>query len=109
VRRLGRRGFLAVAFGAVAASACGAPDGAGGRRAGGLLARPDRDEWPEAFWRSPAAAQTAYRYAIGHRDELRYVPCYCACGADGHRSNWDCYVDELRPGGEVLLDDHGFG
>jgi hypothetical protein len=92
----------------VAASACAAPPGTGAPPVGALLARPDRDEWPAPFWRSPSAAQTAYRYAVGHRDELRFVPCYCGCGADGHRSNWDCYVDELRPGGEVVLDDHGF-
>jgi hypothetical protein len=95
-------------MGALAVSACAAPGPTGAPPPAGLLARPDRDEWPSAFRRAPVSAQAAYRYAVGHRDELRYVPCYCGCGADGHRSNWDCYVDELRPGGEVLLDDHGF-
>jgi hypothetical protein len=106
VRTLGRRAFLAAA--ALALSACAAPRATTPPPTSGQLARPATDEWPTAFWQAASSAQTAYRYAVGHRDELQFVPCYCGCGADGHRSNWDCYVDELRPDGEVLLDDHGF-
>ena len=36
----------------------------------------------------------AYRFAIANRDTLRYIPCYCGCGADGHTSNASCYLDD---------------
>jgi hypothetical protein len=108
VRLLGRRALLAGLLATGALSGC-----AGGSApvppARGLLARPVRDEWPAAFWKAPPAAQRAYRYAVDHRAELQYVPCYCGCGDIDHTSNWDCFVDELRPDGTVLLSDHGFG
>ena len=108
MRTLGRRRFAAALALALALPAC-----AGGTtpaaRPSGLLARPARDEWPAAFWEAPPGAQEAYRYAVDHRGELRYIPCYCGCGDIDHVSNWDCFVDELRPDGSVLLSDHGFG
>jgi hypothetical protein len=108
VRTLGRRRFVAALAAAVALPACaGTPPPAA--RPPGLVARPDRDEWPGAFWKAPAKAQAAYRYAIGHRAELQYIPCYCGCGDIDHVSNWDCFVDGLRSDGTVLLSDHGFG
>lgn len=40
---------------------------------------------------------------------LRWIPCYCGCGAQGHRDNFDCYVREVRRDGWVVLDTHGLG
>ena len=74
----------------------------------GLVARPGQDEWPEIFWRAPATTQAAYRFAAANRELLRYIPCYCGCGAEGHTSNWDCYIASVS-GETVVLDRHGFG
>jgi hypothetical protein len=107
-RRISRRRSLLTLGAVVGLSAVGcatAPPVSADAR---LLARPERDEWPERFWRSPSQVQTAYRYAVASGDDLRFVPCYCGCVADGHTSNLDCYVREVGPSGTVL-DPHGFG
>ena len=108
MRSLGRRRFVAALAAAIALPACAGGAAPTAPRPG-LVARPSRDEWPAAFWRAPSKAQTAYRYAVDHRAELQYIPCYCGCGDIDHVSNWDCFVDELRADGTVLLSDHGFG
>jgi hypothetical protein len=108
VAALTRRAFVAGVAAVLALPACASPGGPSGGPPG-LLARPDRDEWPAPFWKAPPAARRAYRYAVDHRAELQYVPCYCGCGDIDHTSNWDCFVEKLRPDGSVLLSDHGFG
>jgi hypothetical protein len=40
----------------------------------------------------------AYRFALANRNTLRYVPCYCGCGEQGHTSNASCYfTDDSTP------------
>jgi len=45
---------------------------------------------------TPAAARqeirAAYAFAARRPDILEYVPCYCGCEREGHRSNEDCYL-----------------
>lgn len=48
----------------------------------------------------------AYRYAAGHRDALRFIPCYCGCGSLGHESNYDCYVYAVAGDGRVTYSAH---
>jgi hypothetical protein len=43
---------------------------------------------------APAEVREAYRFAIANRDTLRYIPCYCGCGSEGHISNASCYVKD---------------
>jgi hypothetical protein len=52
----------------------------------------------------------AYRFAIANPDLLRAIPCYCGCGAMGHRSNLDCYIRK-RAGaaGALEFEDHAVG
>lgn len=50
-----------------------------------------------------------YRYAVANRNVLQYMPCFCGCGAGGHTSNYDCYVDAVLPDGRVRLDTMSFG
>ncbi len=73
-----------------------------------LLVWPAKNVWPEHFQRAPADVQEAYRYAVVNYDTLRWMPCFCGCGANGHVSNFDCYVREVRDDGSVLLDPMGF-
>jgi Protein of unknown function with PCYCGC motif len=44
--------------------------------------------------RAPAEVREAYRFAIANRDTLRYIPCYCSCGSEGHTSNASCYIKD---------------
>lgn len=75
----------------------------------GLVAWPAEDLWPERFIQASAEVQEAYRYAVGNHDVLQWMPCFCGCGAGGHRSNFDCYVREVRQDGSVALDSMSFG
>jgi Protein of unknown function with PCYCGC motif len=43
---------------------------------------------------APDEVREAYRFAIANRDTLRYIPCYCGCGSEGHTSNASCYVKD---------------
>jgi hypothetical protein len=47
----------------------------------------------------------AYHYALGHPTVIRWMPCYCGCGAMGHGSNLDCYF-EPRADGSLVFEEH---
>jgi hypothetical protein len=49
---------------------------------------------PRDVAKAPAEVREAYRFAIANRDTLRYIPCYCGCGSEGHTSNASCYVKD---------------
>ena len=49
-----------------------------------------------------------YRYAVANEATLKWFPCYCGCVEGGHRSNFDCYVREVRFDGRVRLDTMSF-
>lgn len=52
----------------------------------------------------------AYEFAARHPEVSRFVPCYCGCEADGHRSNEMCFVARRDAAGNVTeWDTHGFG
>jgi hypothetical protein len=53
--------------------------------------------------RAPPDVREAYRFAIANQETLRYIPCYCGCGKDGHTSNASCYLKpESKPGNLVF-------
>jgi len=110
---MGRRRFLAAA-GVVLAAAC-APEAASPRRAADatfvppLGADPARGIWPTVYHGAPAEVREAYAWAVAHEESLRFIPCYCGCAADGHTSNYSCYVRSRTAAGWVILDTHGFG
>lgn len=49
---------------------------------------------PKDIRNAPEEVREAYRFAIANRNTLRYIPCYCGCGADGHTSNASCYFKD---------------
>jgi uncharacterized protein with PCYCGC motif len=49
---------------------------------------------PEGLRSAPDEIREAYRFAVANRDILRYIPCYCGCGDQGHTSNASCYVKD---------------
>jgi hypothetical protein len=54
--------------------------------------------------------RATYDFAAQHPEILQYVPCYCGCGADGHKANDACFVARRDTKGNVLeWDTHGFG
>jgi hypothetical protein len=53
--------------------------------------------------------QEAYRFALGNPEILEQVPCYCGCGAIGHRSNYQCYLKGIGPDGAPQFDNHALG
>jgi hypothetical protein len=49
---------------------------------------------PPDIRKAPTEVREAYRFAIANRDTLRYIPCYCGCGEQGHTSNASCYFHD---------------
>jgi hypothetical protein len=72
-----------------------------------LIATPARNIWPLAYRQAPSDVQRAYTFAVAHPAVLRYIPCFCGCGAGGHRSNYDCFVRSQSAPGSFVLDTHG--
>ena len=106
-----RRRALLTAFAGLAAAACAAPDVT---TAGptpiptSLLAMPSMGMWPLRYQQAPRQVRDAYVFAVAHRAELRYIPCFCGCGESaGHRNNWDCFVKEQTGPDTFVLDPHG--
>ena len=94
-------------------AASGPPDSAGtdfsDRFAGYEPAdEPDGDlskvVWPAFVTRHGPEVQRLYEFQITNGALMKYIPCFCGCGSDGHRSNRDCYVQAVNPDGSVVLD-----
>ena len=61
--------------------------------------------WPSFVTQAPAEVKTLYEFQITHGELMKYMPCYCGCGQSaGHKSNRDCYVQQVNPDGSVVLD-----
>jgi uncharacterized protein with PCYCGC motif len=59
---------------------------------------------PADIAKAPDEVREAYRFAIANRDTLRYIPCYCGCGSEGHTSNASCYVKDSSSPGKLQFD-----
>jgi hypothetical protein len=64
---------------------------------------------PSDIRQAPAEVREAYRFAIANRDILRYIPCYCGCGSEGHTSNASCYVKDSSKPGNLIFDRMSLG
>lgn len=54
--------------------------------------------------------RATYDFAAQHPEILKFVPCYCGCGSQGHSANESCFVARRDAKGNVLeWDTHGFG
>lgn len=109
-RTLGRRRLL-VLVGAGLAMAC-TPVGQTGpmptaSAIAPLAAHPVRDIWPIEYRSAPQPVRDAYAWAAMHENILRYIPCYCGCGAGGHKNNYDCFVSAEAANGWITMDLHG--
>ena len=64
---------------------------------------------PNDIRSAPNEVREAYRFAIANQDTLRYIPCYCGCGADGHTSNASCYLNEISTPKKLIFDRMSLG
>ena len=111
---MAKRLFLllsALLIGAILLAACGA----GGPPSSKVKLAPV-SALPKPMQDAPAAVRTAYQFAVANPDALANVPCYCGCGAIGHKSNLACYVKEFGADGPLtgisdkpVFDDHALG
>jgi hypothetical protein len=73
------------------------------------LAMAPESALPDFVRGAPTQVREAYRFAIANRELLSTIPCYCGCGAMGHRNNLDCYIKSVRPDGAIEFENHAFG
>lgn len=59
---------------------------------------------PADITKAPDEVREAYRFAIANRDTLRYIPCYCGCGSEGHTSNASCYIKDTSFHDKLVFD-----
>lgn len=54
--------------------------------------------------------RATYDFAAQHPEILKFVPCYCGCGSEGHTNNEACFIARRDARGNVLeWDTHGYG
>jgi len=86
-------------------SACGGSGGSGRQE----IELAPESALPEFVRNSPPQVKESYRFAIANPELLDSFPCYCGCGQMGHESNLACYINELRPDGSIVFEDHAVG
>ena len=50
---------------------------------------------PDYVLNSSDKIQETYVMAATYPEVIAEVPCYCGCGIEGHKSNLDCFVDQI--------------
>jgi hypothetical protein len=68
-----------------------------------------KHELPDYVHKAPHNTQIAYQYAVEHPDMLTHQPCYCGCVVMDHKSNLDCYIQEIDASGQITFDLHASG
>lgn len=63
--------------------------------------------FPIRVMTAPPDLRALYEFAARRPDVLHYLPCFCGCGR-AHRSNYHCFIDEVRADGTVLIDEMSF-
>jgi len=63
--------------------------------------------WPDYVKRAGPEVQRLYEFQLENGALMRYMRCFCGCGADGHRNNRDCYVKPGEPRWQHRLRQHG--
>lgn len=62
------------------------------------------------YVRADSQTEEAYAYAAATPQVLQWIPCYCGCGAMGHRSNLDCYFKPTMAGlTDIRFEEHASG
>jgi hypothetical protein len=66
-------------------------------------------EMPADVQSAPVAVQQAYQFSAANPEVLQQLPCYCGCGAVGHKSNYACYISGVDESGAATFDAHALG
>ena len=66
-------------------------------------------ELPAFLSEAPAKFKQAYQFAMANPHDLETIPCYCGCGAMGHKSNLNCYIQDIAADGTINFDKHASG
>lgn len=66
-------------------------------------------EMSQEIQSAPKTVSDAYRFAVANPEATKNVPCFCGCGAMGHTSNYDCYVQDAPNNGKITFDEHALG
>lgn len=91
-----------------------------GNPASSGLALPVEPETPDTIWdpawsplpkgaspRPMEQVRAAYAFAARRKDVLQYMPCYCGCEKQGHKSDHDCFVKGRTAAGLPQWDSMG--
>jgi hypothetical protein len=63
-----------------------------------------------ALARPESVTRAVYDFVAKHPEVSRFVPCFCGCEHDGHKSNESCFIGARDAAGNVTRwDTHGFG
>ena len=109
-RTLGRRRFVALVAAGLAAACTPMAQARTSSTASPIRplgANPMRGIWPAQYISASPQVREAYAWAATHENVLRYIPCYCGCGANGHKNNYDCFVSSRGENGWITMDLHG--
>lgn len=64
---------------------------------------------PAEVQQAPASVRQAYQFNVANPELMQQIPCYCGCGAMGHKSNYNCYAQGVDASGETIFDSHALG
>jgi hypothetical protein len=107
------RGFLrptlAIVFSLVASAALGACSPQAADSAASVTNMAPMSAMPADVQAAPVAVRQAYQFAVANPDVVKGIPCYCGCGAEGHTSNYSCYIAGQDPDGGLRFDQHALG
>jgi hypothetical protein len=67
------------------------------------------DQLPADVQSAPVTVREAYQFAAANPSLMKQIPCYCGCGAMGHRSNYDCYITSVAADDQITFDNHALG
>lgn len=60
--------------------------------------------WPAFITAAGPEVQRLYEFQVVNGELMRYMPCFCGCGNDGHKNNRDCYIKAVAADGAVVFD-----
>lgn len=53
---------------------------------------------------SSEEVKSLYKLAYANQDVIKYMPCFCGCVNQGHQSNRNCFIQDVRKNGKVVWD-----
>ncbi|MFT9848165.1 PCYCGC motif-containing (lipo)protein [Aneurinibacillus sp. REN35] len=67
-----------------------------------------RDQLPSFLKNFDPQVAKVYQ-AVGYNHTvIEHMACYCGCGDSvGHKSNLDCFINEVKPDGKIVWNSHG--